>query len=96
MSGKAKLYETSCPQCGHEFEMPVGKTPCPKCSYECWIDDYHAYMRDYGCIVCGLCEPGNEEWDWCDHETGAGCAYNHELLDDEDEYFDEGYYDESD
>lgn len=32
-----------------------------------------------GMLFCGCCgnlaSPGEEEWDWCDHVTGGGCAY---------------------
>jgi hypothetical protein len=38
------------------------------------------------CFACGLlAQPGDEEFDWCDHRTGRGCAYMHETEDDEEE-----------
>lgn len=36
------------------------------------------------CFACGLlAQPGDEEFDWCDHINGVGCAYMHETEDDE-------------
>lgn len=47
------------------------------------------------CFSCGmLAQPGNEEYDWCDHKTGRGCAYFHEQEDDEDDYNRDAYEDE--
>lgn len=46
------------------------------------------------CFACGmLAAPGDEEFDWCDHRTGDGCAYMPDETDDyEDDWSD---YDES-
>jgi hypothetical protein len=39
------------------------------------------------CVACGmLAMPGNEEYDWCDHRTGIGCAY---FVGEEDDHFDD-------
>lgn len=40
------------------------------------------------CFACGmLAQPGDEEYDWCDHRTGEGCAYM--VDDDDDDDYDE-------
>ena len=42
------------------------------------------------CTACGLMAmPGNEEFDWCDHITGRGCAWKDD--DDEEELEDEDF-----
>lgn len=53
-------------------------------------DDPEFFERD-GMEFCGACgilaRPGEEEFDWCDHKTGAGCYHMQESVfaDDVDE-----------
>lgn len=59
------------------------------------LDDEPEFIERDGllfCFACGeLAQPGNEEFDWCDHRTGRGCAYfeasvfNEDRGDDEEE-----------
>lgn len=50
-------------------------------------------VRHHGELYCGCCgilaQPGNEDFDWCDHISGDGCPYNEELADDDDEFYDD-------
>ncbi len=42
------------------------------------------------CFSCGmLAQHGNEEYDWCDHNTGIGCSYFREEMDDFDSELDD-------
>lgn len=39
------------------------------------------------CSACGMmAAPGDEEFDWCDHITGEGCAYMDDVEDDDFDY----------
>lgn len=77
-------YEIACHRCETEFIVPAsGRYPCPTCGEENALDWYQVLIRDHGCEVCGVHEPGNEEWDWCDHETGVNCYWNDDAEDDE-------------
>lgn len=47
------------------------------------------------CFACGmLAQPGDENFDWCDHLDGIGCPYYVEEMDDFDNELDDVWEDE--
>lgn len=59
------------------------------------LADEPEFIERDGLVLCACCgelaQPGNEEFDWCDHRTGRGCSFferspfNEERDDDEEE-----------
>jgi len=46
-------------------------------------DEEEEFIARDGMLFCGACgilaQPGNEDFDWCDHRNGYGCPYMSEA-----------------